>query len=434
MIDPSIFGKRPTPDRNRERRPYRGKEDLGDLGMLGTGNITNDVPDMPNISWWPWQQNVPTDWMKQLWTTYKSPDTQWQRPWDVWKHATTAMKMSPFQADDVLVALGLLSPQDVATPRWARKEIEWLQGAGREAGPQEVWGKNWQNIMADYGKYLPKNVASKLGRQYSPEVINLWKQYYGGSGSPGETSTGKTSTLTSRKTKKAPAGKSSKPPITPEILPPGESQYGGYPPTNVPFPYPSELQTAGNVLSRFAYGLPTDTSRWWEAEQPVLERKISDLAKQQAEQFGLAGLRWSTPLQRNITDITGRETANLWADLAEKQLGLTEAAKNRGMQAAMALPGIAQQRFNMPMQWAQQLFGMGTGMQNIYQNALGRQYQDFLRMAPESNPWIRTAMSFLGLPSNMSPIQYQPSFLSQLTGLGSMIPFIGGPMGFHWWG
>jgi len=423
MIDPSIFGKRPTPDRNRERREpilkQNQQQDLRNLDDINEDIQPEPSPIIQHLQWWPWKKNIPLEWMGQLYSTYKSPDTQWQRPWDVWKHATTAMKMSPFQADDVLVALGLLSPQDVATPRWARKEIEWLQGSGREAGPQEVWGKNWQNIMADYGKYLPKNVASKLGRQYSPEVINLWKEYY-----------------------EKPEPVPPVPPVPPKppkppkkkggssessgILPPGESYYGGYPPTNVPFPYPSELQTAGNVLSRFAYGLPTDTSRWWEAEQPVLERKISDLAKQQAEQFGLAGLRWSTPLQRNITDITGRETANLWADLAEKQLGLTEAAKNRGMQAAMALPGIAQQRFNMPMQWAQQLFGMGTGMQNIYQNALGRQYQDFLRMAPESNPWIRTAMSFLGLPSNMAPVQYSPSLMSQILGLGTMIPMIPG--------
>ena len=80
----------------------------------------------------------------------------------------------------------------------------------------------------------------------------------------------------------------------------------------------------------------------------------------------------------------------------------------------------------MPMEWARQLFGMGTGMQNIYQNALARQYQDFLRMAPESNPWIRTAMSFLGLPSQMTPVQYQPSFISQLLSLGAMIPLIPG--------
>ena len=193
------------------------------------------------------------------------------------------------------------------------------------------------------------------------------------------------------------------------------------------FPYPQQWGTASDVFTRFAQGLPTDVSQWWEAQQGPMETRISDLSKQAAEEMGLGGLRWSTPLQRNITDITGRETANLWSQLAGTQLGLTEAAKDRGMAAAGALTGLGQQYLNAPQDWAQRMYGMGAGMTGLGQQGLDRAYQDWLRMTAEQNPWLAQALGFSGMQSQMVPQQYQPSFLSQLLGLGtSALPFIPG--------
>lgn len=300
--------------------------------------------------------------------------------------------------------------------------------------------------------------------------------------------------------------------------------YGSYPPVeNAPFPYPEELGIASQVLSRHALGLPTavprtwqtaadvatdiarggglptpvpeeygiaseaarnmlaqggmpvDISGWWEAQQAPLERSIREQSQQLAEEAGLAGLRWSTPLQRQIADVTSRAYENLWADLAGREIsaqeaargrmmetvpqlmgigtgiaglseaakarqmealpqlyqlgagtaGLTEAAKQRGLSAAMALPGIAQQYFDMPMNWAAQMMGMGGQMQGLSQAALDRLYQEFLRTTPEASPWMQQMYGYLGIPSQQTYQQYQPSFLSQLLGLGSMaIPFL----------
>ena len=193
------------------------------------------------------------------------------------------------------------------------------------------------------------------------------------------------------------------------------------------FPYPEQWRTASDAMTRFAQGLPTSTKRWWEAQQEPFERRISDQAKQTAEQMGLSGLRFSTPMTHQIADITGRESANLWSQLAQNQLGLTEAAKDRGLAAAQGLTGLGQQYLNAPQDWAQRMYGMGQGMTGLSQGALDRAYQDWMRMTPSQNPWLAQALGFSGLQSQMVPQQYQPSFMSQLLGgLGSFLPFIPG--------
>lgn len=197
----------------------------------------------------------------------------------------------------------------------------------------------------------------------------------------------------------------------------GEGYTGGYTmPEAQPFPYPEQWGTASDVFTRFARGLPTDTTQWWEAQQAPFERRITDQVKQMAEQMGLGGLRYSTPMTHQIADITGRESSNLWSQLAQTQLGLTEAAKNRGMQAAGALTGLGQQYLQAPQDWAQRMYGMGSGMTGLGQQGLNRAYQDWMRMTPEANPWFQQAMGYSGMQSQMMPQQYQPSFLSQLLG------------------
>lgn len=217
----------------------------------------------------------------------------------------------------------------------------------------------------------------------------------------------------------------------------GGTGIGGYNPTTgwteggqmeqTEFPYPQQWGTASNVMTRFAEGLPTDTGAWWEAQQAPFERRISDQAKQVAEQMGLGGLRYSTPMTGQIADITGRESANLFGQLAERQLGLTEAAKDRGLQAAGGLTGLGQQYLNAPQEWARQMYGMGSGMTALGQGGIDRSYQEWMRGLEENNPWLAQAMGFVGMPSNMTSQQYQPSWLSQLLGFGSnFIPFIPG--------
>ena len=240
---------------------------------------------------------------------------------------------------------------------------------------------------------------------------------------------------------------------------------------------------------------------WYEQAKAVAQTDIEDAIKEAAEQAGLSGLRWSTPMGRSAQDIAGRTMGRVGLEWTGRELdaleqarqreqqavnqlmgigqgiaGLDEAAKarqmqaiqnlmgigegvaglgesarnrqmqygnmlmgvgqgisglesqsmDRALQAAGMLPQLGQMYLNAPQDWAQQMFNMGQGMYGQTQGAYDRAYQDFLRMAPEQNPWLSQAFGLAGLPSNMVPQQYQQSFMSQLFGgLSSLIPGIG---------
>lgn len=246
----------------------------------------------------------------------------------------------------------------------------------------------------------PVTQEQMMGWGLTPQMGSNWEDYYSGrqpGGPRGRAQPGGTT------------GGGYVPP--PEMNPQGYT--GGYQMQPTEFPYPGQWETASNVWTQFAQGLPTDTGQWWEAQQAPFERRISDQAKQVAEQMGLGGLRYSTPMTGQIADITGRESANMWSQLAQAQLGLTEAAKNRGMQAAGGLAGLGQQYLNAPQEWAQRMYGMGAGMTGLGQQGLNAAYQNWLRETPEASPWLGQAMGYSGMPSNMMPQQWQQSPIGQ---------------------
>ena len=240
------------------------------------------------------------------------------------------------------------------------------------------------------------------------------------------------------------------------------------------FPYPGEWNLASMIYSMFGLGLPTqvpqewewisdwarqfaetgmptDVSEWWKAEQPLLEQRISDQTKQMYEQAGLTGMEWSSPLGRSIAEMTGRETSNLWAELAEKQLGLTEAAKarqmgawpmlfgvgqgitglteaakNRAMSAAGGLSGLGQQKVNLPMNVAHGLYSTGMGQTMLSQEDINRQMQEFLRLSPEASPWLQMLLSLSGgMQTGYAPQMYNPSTWTQLmNAFTSILPLL----------
>ncbi len=253
----------------------------------------------------------------------------------------------------------------------------------------------------------------------------------------------------------------------------GTDPYGGNIYGN--FPYPPEWGIAGNVLSNFAMGLPTqipqswedmlrysqewaeggkpgDTSAWFEAQMPLLQRQIEDQSKELAEQYGMAGLGWSSPLQRSQTEMTGRASENLWAQAMTQQMGLdesakaramaalpmmfqggagiaglSEAAKNRGMQAAGGLMGLGQQRANLPMQVAGGLERSGYGQTALSQADIDRQTAEWMRLLPENSPWLQYALG-AGGQAGQSPYaypQYNPSSQTQMMQMwSSMMPWL----------
>ena len=296
---------------------------------------------------------------------------------------------------------------------------EWLRDPSW--GGHVIWNKDlgWQDFptMAEHyaGAGGPVTQEQMMGWGLTPQMGEDWREHY----PDRQTKAERGWTPPGRGTL---GGDMVGQPVTNE-----QGYAGGYTmPEPQPFPYPQQWGTASDVMTRFAQGLPTDAGQWWESQQAPFERRIEDQVKQMAEQMGLGGLRYSTPMTGQIADITGRESANLWGGLADRQLGLTEAAKNRGMQAAGGLAGLGQQYLNAPQDWAQQMYGMGAGMTGLGQQGLDRSYQDWMRQTPEGNPWFQQGMGYSGMPSQMTPQQYNPSFMSQLLGgVGNLIPGIG---------
>ena len=265
------------------------------------------------------------------------------------------------------------------------------------------------------------------------------------------------------------------------IQPVGQTQYinqgGQAPPGQQPqtggFQYPSQWNTASDVLTQFAQGLPTQQPWQWQQgsdiasqmaqtgmptsyepmyqqAKSIAQRDTTAAIKQAAEQAGLSGMRWSTPLGQTAQRIAGENMANLGLGFAGQEMGaleaasgrqmggvdqlygfgqgttgLTEAAKNRGMQAAGGLTGLGQQYLNAPQDWAAQMYQMGGGMQQQAQSGLDRYMQDYMRMSPEYNPWVNQGMSYWGTPSQMGYQQYNPSAMSQIGGLASGLGMLG---------
>ena len=209
-------------------------------------------------------------------------------------------------------------------------------------------------------------------------------------------------------------------------------------PTQVPWQWDQASQFGQNMMQT---GMPIDVSGYQEAMAPVLQRQFEDMTRQQLEEFGMGGLRWSTPVQGAISREGSRLMENYGLGLADRDLaaqeaarsrqmgagglmqglgagvaGLGESARNRALQAAGGLSGLGAQYLQAPQDWAQQMWGMGTQQQATMQQALDRAYQDFMRMAPEYSPWLQQLMGYVGLDSQVTPEQYGQSGLGGLFG------------------
>jgi len=209
-------------------------------------------------------------------------------------------------------------------------------------------------------------------------------------------------------------------------------------PTQVPWQWSEASEFGQNMMQE---GMPVDVSAYKEAMAPVLERQFGDMTRQMLEEFGMGGLRWSTPVQGAISREGSRLMENYGLGLADRDLaaqesarqrqmqasnlmyglgggisGLGESARNRALQAAGGLSGLGQQYLQAPQDWAQQMWGMGSAQQDDMQLALDKAYQDFMRMAPEYSPWLSQLMGYVGLQPQVSPQQYGQSGLGSLFG------------------
>ena len=187
------------------------------------------------------------------------------------------------------------------------------------------------------------------------------------------------------------------------------------------------------VLGQMAQtGNPVDVQGWWDAQQDPTKTYLSDMTKELAEQAGVGGVRFSTPLQRNIADQSRRAIENLTAGMADRHIAAQEAARgrqlgatgqlfqygsgmaglesdaaNRAMAAAGGLGNLGSMYFNAPMQVAGQMANQGSMMQQ-------QRNQQLQQM--QNNPWQQGLLQYLMSSGGGVPQMYQPSFLEQMLG------------------
>jgi hypothetical protein len=145
-----------------------------------------------------------------------------------------------------------------------------------------------------------------------------------------------------------------------------------------------------------------------------------------ANQLGFGQL--NTQRQLGAADLNSRNQFNYDQLNTNTQMALGENAANRQLQGVGMLGDVYNNQFNRTAQQLQ----MGSGIQQMNQGRSEREFQEFMRNAPENNPWLQMMMQYRGIPSN--PIAFQnPSLMSQIgqgmgIGMGglSMLPMLGG--------
>jgi len=191
------------------------------------------------------------------------------------------------------------------------------------------------------------------------------------------------------------------------------------------FNFPPEWGLAGMTLADMTEtGMPVDINAYAQSQLPMLQTQMSDWAKQASEQAGLAGTRWSTPLQRNITEQANRLAQTYGADIAGKWLQSQESARGRQMEGAGGLMGLGSLYSQLPLQVSQQMMDMSGQMQGMGAAEIAPLLQEFMRTAPENNPWLQMLLGATS-PGGYAPDMYQQGGSSQwMQMLSQLLPYL----------
>ncbi len=163
---------------------------------------------------------------------------------------------------------------------------------------------------------------------------------------------------------------------------------------------PSAWDTLEGLYGQMAQtGRPVDVSGIYGPLQAQGQRNLQETARGLAEQFGLGGLRYSTPLQYQLTQESERMNENLQSQMAQAQIAAQESAMGRTLPAMSGLMNLSNMQWNAPFQLSSSLLGNELTQQQI----LGLQNQN------QMNPWMAYLLSALGTGAGTSPQMYQPN-------------------------
>ena len=189
------------------------------------------------------------------------------------------------------------------------------------------------------------------------------------------------------------------------------------------FPMPSQWGEASDFWSKMLSegGMPTDIQPWWQAQQKAAGQQITRAGKEAAEQFGLGGLRYSTPLGQQLGRIGAETTASIMPRYWELGMGAQEAARGRQMGAAQNLFGAGGEMGRFPMEVGERMLGMGGELQRQQMTAMYPMMQEWQRMTPEQSPWLQYGMGFPYGQFGQQPQQYQQSPFGQMLQTGAAV-------------
>jgi hypothetical protein len=188
------------------------------------------------------------------------------------------------------------------------------------------------------------------------------------------------------------------------------------------FPYPEQWGEASDFWSQMLKtGMPTDISDWWKSQQTKAGYNITRAGKEAAEQFGLGGMRYSTPLGQQLGRIGAETTAGIMPEYWRMGMGAQEAARGRQMGAAQNLWGAGGDYARLPMEVGERMLGMGGEVQRQQMVAQYPATQEWSRMRPEANPYLQMGQQFPYGQFGQMPQMYQPSFGGQLLETGASI-------------
>lgn len=164
-----------------------------------------------------------------------------------------------------------------------------------------------------------------------------------------------------------------------------------------------DTQIAPRINAGFA-GLGAFSSR----QGTALSNALSDLSVSAQQQYAQANLQ-----QNSLAEQINSQSA--------------ENAANRRFQAAPMYNQFLQQQTYQPFQQSGAISSaLQPFQQNLFQQSQAK-YNDFLRTAPENNPWIKQALGLIGEP--MQAAYNAPSPFGQiLGGVGSLVG-LGGLLG-----
>lgn len=186
------------------------------------------------------------------------------------------------------------------------------------------------------------------------------------------------------------------------------------------FPYPEQWQTATDIYGRLAEGMPAMTPEYAQQAWLPYKRQAEEGAMQARESAGMSGMRWGTPLAGQMESIWGGAGERFGSEMERMRMGDIQNQRMTMLGAAGGLGGLGGQYAQLPLTVSESMMRQGFTSQQMQQQELDRQREEWLRQQPEYSPYLPyMGAGATGIPTG--PATYQPSLGSQAFDVSSQL-------------